>query len=148
MLKQYYSNSVKNIYLQTAGSRKLTKKIFKVIFLEIIILTVIISAFINFRIYGDPAYRNISREETRELYSDCLSDINLIKSRLGSNHQNQTDIADVKKIILDIIYNRLIPQWYGTPWDFHGTAEYPNSGSIACGYFVTTILIAALNYYG
>jgi len=30
--------------------------------------------------------------------------------------------------------------WQGTAWSFHGTSQIPQQGSIACGYFVTTIL--------
>lgn len=39
-----------------------------------------------------------------------------------------------------IIINDLIPHWYGTPWSFNGTTQVPGEGSIACGYFVTTVL--------
>ena len=39
---------------------------------------------------------------------------------------------------------KLLPEmmlcWLGTPWDFHGTAEGPGQGKIACGYFVSTVL--------
>jgi len=35
---------------------------------------------------------------------------------------------------------RLFPYWEGTDWDFNGTSEVPGKGSIACGYFVTTLL--------
>ena len=38
------------------------------------------------------------------------------------------------------VVNGLAPFWYGTPWDFNGTTEVPRQGSIACGYFVTTVL--------
>jgi hypothetical protein len=34
----------------------------------------------------------------------------------------------------------LFPYWYGTKWNFYGTSEVPQQGSIACGYFVTTLL--------
>ncbi|MEM0996122.1 MAG: hypothetical protein AAGN35_03540 [Bacteroidota bacterium] len=34
----------------------------------------------------------------------------------------------------------LIPQWYGTEWDFNGTTQTPGQGYIACGYFVSTLL--------
>ncbi len=34
----------------------------------------------------------------------------------------------------------LLPYWYGTPWNFNGTSEKPQQGSIACGYYVSTIL--------
>lgn len=30
--------------------------------------------------------------------------------------------------------------WIGTKWDFNGTTQQPKTGTIACGYFVTTIL--------
>jgi len=32
------------------------------------------------------------------------------------------------------------PAWAGTPWDFYGTTTTPREGTIACGYFVTTVL--------
>ena len=41
----------------------------------------------------------------------------------------------IKKISIDL-YNA----WEGTPWDFNGHTRYPQQGSIACGYFVTTML--------
>lgn len=46
---------------------------------------------------------------------------------------------------LELLYSRfivdsIIPYWYGTKWNFYGTTEVPQTGSIACGYFVTTIL--------
>lgn len=34
----------------------------------------------------------------------------------------------------------LFPYWYGTKWNFYGTTEIPQQGTIACGYFVTTLL--------
>lgn len=30
--------------------------------------------------------------------------------------------------------------WMGTKWDFNGTTRTPQNGTIACGYFVTTVL--------
>lgn len=30
--------------------------------------------------------------------------------------------------------------WKGTRWDFNGTTRVPREGTIACGYFVTTVL--------
>lgn len=32
--------------------------------------------------------------------------------------------------------------WAGTKWDFNGTTEQPGNGTIACGFFVTTVLHA------
>lgn len=39
-----------------------------------------------------------------------------------------------------LIIKKLFPYWYGTRWSFEGMSEIPGKGSIACGYFVTTIL--------
>ena len=38
------------------------------------------------------------------------------------------------------IHEALIPSWIGTPWAFYGATETPGEGSIACGYFVATVL--------
>lgn len=38
------------------------------------------------------------------------------------------------------ITDSLLPSWYGTEWNFYGTTETPGKGTIACGYFVTTVL--------
>lgn len=38
------------------------------------------------------------------------------------------------------IISKIIPFWYGTPWDFEGYTNVPNKGVVACGYFVSTTL--------
>lgn len=38
------------------------------------------------------------------------------------------------------IVNDLFPPWFGTTWDFNGTTQTPGEGTIACGYFVSTVL--------
>ncbi|MEQ1676560.1 MAG: hypothetical protein ABL876_07660 [Chitinophagaceae bacterium] len=45
-----------------------------------------------------------------------------------------------KTRLTNFIADSLIPCWYGTPWDFNGTTQTPQTGNIACGYFVTTTL--------
>jgi len=44
------------------------------------------------------------------------------------------------RIILEKALPEMMRCWLGTPWDFHGTAERPGDGRIACGYFVSTVL--------
>src|ERR1700741_5295000 len=44
-----------------------------------------------------------------------------------------------KRLVL-FLRDSLLPCWYGTPWGFYGTTEEPGQGTIACGYFVTTVL--------
>jgi len=43
-------------------------------------------------------------------------------------------------IFISAVTETIIPGWIGTPWTFNGTSEIPQKGSIACGYFVTTVL--------
>ena len=45
-----------------------------------------------------------------------------------------------KKDLAYIIDKKLLPYWLGTTWSFNGTTQVPGKGSIACGYFVTTLL--------
>jgi hypothetical protein len=40
----------------------------------------------------------------------------------------------------DRLYTRLFNYWYEKDWDYNGTSDKPGEGSIACGYFVTTLL--------
>lgn len=42
--------------------------------------------------------------------------------------------------LVDLIGNKIYNVWKGTPWSFNGTTQTPGEGSIACGYFVTTVL--------
>jgi hypothetical protein len=41
---------------------------------------------------------------------------------------------------LETLLPEMMRCWLGTSWDFHGTAETPGQGKIACGYFVATVL--------
>lgn len=42
----------------------------------------------------------------------------------------------LEEALIDVV----LPRWDGTPWAFSGTSTTPRTGSIACGYFVTTAL--------
>jgi hypothetical protein len=54
----------------------------------------------------------------------------------------KTNIANhtIKSSHFHIITDSLAPYWYGTVWNFYGTTQTPNSGTIACGYFVTSLV--------
>lgn len=49
-------------------------------------------------------------------------------------------LAEARTAVLDAIVDVYFPAWEGTPWEFHGTSQVPGEGSIACGYYVSTIL--------
>lgn len=49
-------------------------------------------------------------------------------------------IDSARAYLFDRITEDILPAWHGTPWDFNGTTRTPRSGTIACGYFVNTVL--------
>jgi hypothetical protein len=91
-------------------------------------------------IYG---YRNSVRasvvtyksDRNPDDYPKTLDSITKIRSQLKG--KNTTEIG---KSFSNQLMNKIFPYWYGTDWDFNGTTQKPNEGSIACGYFVTTTL--------
>lgn len=56
----------------------------------------------------------------------------------GSNKDSVITIA--QGYLFEKIVDKIFPSWYNTKWSFNGTTTVPKKGSIACGYFVTTVL--------
>jgi hypothetical protein len=80
-------------------------------------------------------------------YRDALNRLEAQRVVLASRYQKATStaqkdevIAQARAVVTQTIYTEIFPSWYGTSWDFNGTAEAPRQGKIACGYFVTTLL--------
>jgi len=49
-------------------------------------------------------------------------------------------VKQAKTYLFKTMKNDIFPPWYGTKWDFNGTARTSQKGKIACGYFVTNTL--------
>lgn len=49
-------------------------------------------------------------------------------------------LARARQRLFHALADEIIPAWLGTRWTFSGTSQTPGTGSIACGYFVTTVL--------
>ncbi len=77
-------------------------------------------------------------------YQSKLNSIAVERVKLAAEYRQSTNkkaiIEKAGKYFVSSIYNDIVPDWYGTDWDFYGTTETPRSGKIACGYFVTTVL--------
>ncbi len=65
--------------------------------------------------------------------------IPILKSHYKASWHNLPK-TEKEKLFTASVTETIIPGWIGTPWSFNGTSETPQQGSIACGYFVTTVL--------
>lgn len=49
-------------------------------------------------------------------------------------------VDSARKYLIATMADTLFSFWENTAWEFYGNTEIPQCGSIACGYFVTTLL--------
>ncbi len=76
-------------------------------------------------------------------YEMMKAGIQKYKQTLQLNHKStikDESIARLQREFVAVVVDSILPYWYGTPWDFNGTTQKPGEGSIACGYFITTVL--------
>lgn len=72
---------------------------------------------------------NHSNKEDKPNYTEFQ---NIIEKKTATEKQ---------KYFFRYINNDVPYYWQGTPWTFSGTTNTPQKGSIACGYFVTNVLM-------
>jgi hypothetical protein len=63
--------------------------------------------------------------------------------RAATTDEQPRILAAARVDLGDRLIHGLLPAWYGTPWDFNGSTRTPGHGTIACGYFVTTVMVDA-----
>jgi hypothetical protein len=74
-------------------------------------------------------------ETKRPSYEEFKQDIKTKKPAL-----KKKPLSETKSFLFKLISHHMPEYWKGTEWNFNGTSRKPGQGSIACGYFVTTIL--------
>jgi hypothetical protein len=52
-------------------------------------------------------------------------------------------LSRARMALVTTLRDELLPAWNGTSWAMNGTSVVPHEGEIACGYFVSTILLHA-----
>lgn len=52
----------------------------------------------------------------------------------------QKNNTELKEHVFNTLAKEMPRYWAGTKWDFNGVSRIPGQGSVACGYFVTTLL--------
>ena len=82
-----------------------------------------------------------------QTYDDSIQGLGIERTELARRWTNTTDpearqivLRDARTVIHRTILDSVFPAWAGTPWAFYGASEVPGEGSIACGYFVSTVL--------
>lgn len=78
-------------------------------------------------------------------YAEGVSELEARRQDFGARWQQpgvkRVSLRDeARATVLEAITRQLMPAWYGTPWAFYGDSQTPRTGSIACGYFVSTVL--------
>lgn len=83
--------------------------------------------------------KDTSTQKTATTPSRVVAVSKISYTELLSSIKNKSTQAK-KEELFSFINNEIPTYWEGTPWSFNGTTRIPQSGSIACGYFITNIL--------
>jgi len=88
---------------------------------------------------------NTFAQNSDKSYEDLKTEISNKRSELSQAYlsagiNKDSVISYTQKFLFNKIVNEIFPFWYNTKWSFNGTTASPRNGSIACGYFVTTVL--------
>lgn len=92
-----------------------------------------------------PAAAEIPKPDTAR-YRSLKEEAARWRKDLARRHAKAKTAAEKQAVLketrsfLETVLPEMMDCWLGTPWDFHGTAEGPGQGKIACGYFVATVL--------
>jgi hypothetical protein len=80
------------------------------------------------RLEPKPSYQEIRIAAVRE-----------IRHALNKADTKNADSL-VGAAVTKVLVQNIFPAWYGTPWDFNGHTNTPDTSTVACGYFVSTTL--------
>jgi hypothetical protein len=84
-----------------------------------------------------------------QAYARLVTDLKRWRGEIATRHRaarndGERDAAERDaRALLETALPAMMRCWLGTPWDFNGTAATPGGGKIACGYFVSTVLMDA-----
>lgn len=85
---------------------------------------------------------SISKKSDTLSYKELISIVDSTRlnfqQKYSANAQEVTE--EIKNYLVQIIGSDFFKYWQNTPWDFNGITTDPQEGSIACGFFVTTVL--------
>lgn len=83
------------------------------------------------------------------MYAALSADLERWRTELAQKHdcassaEEKAGVEHDAAVLLAHVLPAMMRCWQGTPWDYNGTASKPGAGKIACGYFVSTVLMDA-----
>ncbi len=89
-------------------------------------------------------------------YNQIKNTVKTKKQEFSLAYANANDstkeiiIKQAKNYIYETLLNKIIPHWYGMPWNMSGYSAIPQEGTVGCSYFVSNTLLHAgfnLNRY-
>ena len=87
---------------------------------------------------------NDSSESKSYSYAQLKEEIEASRKQFSMNyqlvHNNKELFGKINNYWVNTVSNDLYLFWKDTPWDFNGTTNQPGQGTIACGFFVATLL--------
>lgn len=107
----------------------------KALVLKELVLEVIDSTNSKLNFSIENSYK-IEKQRIKEIRLNFKTTYLTLKDSL--NKENYLD--SISEVFTNLLLNKIVPHWYGTPWSFEGHTSIPNQGEIACGYFVSTTL--------
>lgn len=83
----------------------------------------------------------IQLQASNENYQSLINRIVIEKLALKQAFDaGSIDLDSVRNYFTNTLVNKIIPYWYGMPWDFSGYSAIPGQGTVGCSYFVSTTL--------
>jgi len=79
-------------------------------------------------------------EEKADLYGAAMQALEADRVAFATRERTPALRQAARTRLTQAIRQELIPHWVGTPWTFEGATQVPGEGTIACGYFVSTVL--------
>ncbi len=81
-------------------------------------------------------------------YKKIKEEIISERQRLNKLYLSKKDSVWKKEIldsaniyVTNTLLNKIIPHWYGMPWDFSGYSAIPQHGEVGCSYFTSNTLL-------
>ncbi len=143
--------SIQILPTKRQGGFKISKPVFRfeiavLNYHPLFILAVITTALANCSCNGQTQGTTHNNKVITQPYDSLKAEITRTRLAYQNVYNNASKpvkdslITEARHYLLYKITGDVFQHWYNTPWAFYGNTKKPQCGTIACGYFVTTVL--------